>query len=112
MSRLYDYLSMGPFVQVILETKGTILKIHKACLIKRVQKCASPYDFHWWRTPPIPGGWQCLIPQVLLTRIWIQDVVVYYLRRPRILSLANPVSNQNHKVLCRAIGQGITLARG
>ena len=26
--------------------------------------------------------------------------------------LANPVSNQNHKVLCRAIGQGITLARG
>ena len=71
MSRLYDYLSMGPFVQVILETKGTILKIHKACLIKRVQKCASPYDFHWWRTPPIPGGWQCLIPQVLLTRLWI-----------------------------------------
>ena len=82
MSRLYDYLSMGPFVQVILETKGTILKIHKACLIKRVQKCASPYDFHWWRTPPIPDGWKCLIPQVLLTRLWIQDVVVYYLRRP------------------------------
>ena len=53
MSRLYDYLSMGPFVQVILETKGTILKIHKACLIKRVHKCASPYDFHRWRTPPI-----------------------------------------------------------
>ena len=26
--------------------------------------------------------------------------------------LANPVSNQNHKVLCRAIGQGITQARG
>ena len=71
MSRLYDYLSMGPFVQVILETKGTILKIHKACLIKRVQKCAIPYDFNWWRTPPIPDGWQCLIPQVLLTRLWI-----------------------------------------
>nr|DAF72510.1 MAG TPA: hypothetical protein [Caudoviricetes sp.] len=35
----------------------------------------------------------------LLTRLWIQDVVVYYLRRPRILSLANPVSNQNHKVI-------------
>ena len=65
MSRLYDYLSMGPFVQVILEIKWTILKIHKACLIKRVQKCASPYDFHWWRTPPIPDGWKCLIPQVL-----------------------------------------------
>ena len=48
----------------------------------------------------------------LLTRLWIQDVVVYYLRRPRILSLANPVSNQNHKVLCLAIGHGITLARG
>ena len=26
--------------------------------------------------------------------------------------LANPVSNQNNKVLCRAIGQGITKARG
>lgn len=26
--------------------------------------------------------------------------------------LANPVSNQNHKVLCRAIGQGITRVRG
>nr|DAM66772.1 MAG TPA: hypothetical protein [Caudoviricetes sp.] len=35
----------------------------------------------------------------LLTRLWIQDVVVYYLRRPRILSLANPVSNQHHKVI-------------
>ena len=56
------------FAQVILETKGTLLKTHKACLIKRVQKCASPYDFHRWRTPPIPDGWQCLIPQVLLTR--------------------------------------------
>ena len=54
MSRLYDYLSMGPFVQVILETKGTILKIHKAWLINEVQKCASPYDSHRWRTPPIP----------------------------------------------------------
>ena len=85
---------------------------NKAQLINEVQKCASPYDFHRWRTPPIPGGWQCLIPQVLLTRLWIQDVVVYYLRRPRILTLANPVSNQKHKVLCRAIGQGITLARG
>lgn len=30
----------------------------------------------------------------------------------RILSLANPVSNQKHKVLCLATGQGITLARG
>ena len=26
--------------------------------------------------------------------------------------LANPVSNQNHKVLCRAIGHGITRVRG
>ena len=90
MSRLYDYLSMGPFVQVILETKGTILKIHKACLIKRVQKCASPYDFHWWRTPPIPDGWKCLIPQVL-------NQTLYPGRRRMllmtswILSLANPV---------------------
>ena len=64
MSRLYDYLSMGPFVQVILETKGTILKIHKACLIKRVQKCASPYDFHRWRTPPLTDGWLKFMKQV------------------------------------------------
>nr|DAG58925.1 MAG TPA: hypothetical protein [Caudoviricetes sp.] len=42
----------------------------------------------------------------------ILDVVVYYLRRPGSSILANPVSNQNHKVLCRAIGQGSTLARG
>ena len=37
--------------------------------------------------------------RILLTTSWI-------------LILANPVSNQNHKVLCRAIGQGITQARG
>nr|DAO26932.1 MAG TPA: hypothetical protein [Caudoviricetes sp.] len=42
----------------------------------------------------------------------ILDVVVYYLRRPGSSILANPVSNQNNKVLCRAIGQGITRVRG
>nr|DAG58924.1 MAG TPA: hypothetical protein [Caudoviricetes sp.] len=55
MSRLFDSPSVwATFAQVILETKGTILKIHKACLIKRVQKCASPYDSHRCRTPPLP----------------------------------------------------------
>ena len=46
-----------------------------------------------------------------LTRVDDPDVVVYYLRRHGSSLLANPVSNQNHKVLCRAIGQGITQAR-
>nr|DAP44242.1 MAG TPA: hypothetical protein [Caudoviricetes sp.] len=49
---------------MILETKGTILKIHKACLIAEVQKCASPYDFHRWRTPPLPDEWQKFMQQV------------------------------------------------
>ena len=48
----------------------------------------------------------------LLTRVVDPGVVVYLLTTPGSSILANPVSNQKHKVLCRAIGQGITLARG
>lgn len=42
---------------------------HKAYLINKVQKCASPYDFHRWRTPQIHDEWQKFTKQVLLTRV-------------------------------------------
>ena len=48
----------------------------------------------------------------LLTRTLDPGTRHYYDRGPGSGTLANPVSNQNRKVLCRAIGQGITLARG
>ena len=48
----------------------------------------------------------------LLTRTLDPGTRHYYDRGPGSGTLANPVSNQKHKVLCRAIGQGITLARG
>ena len=48
----------------------------------------------------------------LLTRTLDPGTRHYYDRGPGSGTLANPVSNQNHKVLCRAIGQGITQARG
>ena len=43
-----------PSAQVCnLRHLGDLCMTHKALLINEVQKCASPYDFHWWRTPPI-----------------------------------------------------------
>ena len=102
-----------PSAQVYnLRHLGDLRMTHKAWLINKVQKCAIPYDFNWWRTPPIPDVWQCLIPQVLLTRLCIQDVVVYYPDVPGSWIWRILCWNQNHKALCRAIGQGITQARG
>ena len=48
----------------------------------------------------------------LLTRTLDPGTRHYYDLVPGSGTLANPVSNQKHKVLCRAIGQGITKARG
>ena len=48
----------------------------------------------------------------LLTRVLDPGNRHKYERGPGSGTLANPVSNQKHKVLCRAIGQGITQARG
>ena len=58
----------------------------------------------WWMAEVYETG--------LLTRTLDPGTRHYYDRGPGSGTLANPVSNQKHKVLCRAIGQGITLARG
>ena len=80
---------------------------------------------HQWSTEMCQSVW---LPQVAHTTTHWRMTEVYATglltraddpERRRILLttsgsslLANPVSNQNHKVLCRAIGQGITKARG
>ena len=103
-----------PSAQVYnLRHLGDLRMMHKAWLINEVQKCAIPYDFHRWRTPPIPWRMSMFNTTGSLNQSsWsgtssyttydVQDHLFW-----RILCW-----NQNHKVLCRAIGQGITLARG
>ena len=112
MSRLYNIFSKGHFRpsytwdqrDLTEDTQGVSnhnsTEMCQSVWLPQVAHTTTP----WWMAEVYATG--------LLTRVLDPDNRHNYERWPGSWILANPVSNQNHKVLCRAIGQGITRVRG
>lgn len=104
-----NWVSRFKMRPVVLILRSWNQSLHKAGNINELSSCASPYDFHRWRTPPRSDGRQRLCDRSL-TRATTPGSLRYHALPQASSFWRLLVANQKIKCMCRAVGRSKAIA--